>query len=86
MMTAVMEFIPIKSFLLWLPQVMRLAEIELRENLSPHMYKIIEKLAIYYPQGMYFCIKPFFKSTEYKSVRDVFLNMKKIYYNLMTKM
>jgi len=27
MVTSVMEFIPIKPFLLWLPQVMRLAEV-----------------------------------------------------------
>ena len=35
---------------------------------------------------MYFCIKQFFKSSDAKAVRDVFLNMKKIYYNLMTKL
>lgn len=51
-----------------------------------HMYKILEKISIYYPQSMYYTLKQFYKGEENKAVRDVFLNIKKIYYNLITKL
>ncbi len=50
------------------------------------MYKILEKISIYYPQVMYNTLKQFYKGDENKAVRDVFLNIKKIYYNLITKL
>jgi hypothetical protein len=50
------------------------------------MSKILEKISIYYPQIMYYTLKQFYKGEESKSVREVFLNIKKIYYNLITKL
>lgn len=66
---SVIEFIPFKPFLLWLPQLMRLADIEIKHKLDPHMYKILEKISIYYPQTMYFTLKQFFKGEENKAVK-----------------
>lgn len=34
---------------------------------------------------MYFCVKHLFRSPESRAAKAVFLNMKKIYYNLVTK-
>jgi hypothetical protein len=34
---------------------------------------------------MYFCVKHLFRSTESAAAKAVFLDMKKIYYNLITK-
>lgn len=50
------------------------------------MYKILEKTSVYYPQIMYFTLKQFYKDVEIKAVKEVFLNIKKIYYNLITKL
>jgi len=50
------------------------------------MYKILEKISVYYPQTMYFTLKQFYKEVEVKAVKEVFLNIKKIYYNLITKL
>ena len=43
MFSTVMEFIPIKPFLLWLPQIMRLAEIELKKEV-PVIYQCMFKI------------------------------------------
>ena len=90
----IMEIIPIKPFLIWLPQVLRLAHNEVREGgegeerSGQHMYKILEKLSIYYPQSMYFVIKQLFREQQdyHPCVKEVFLNIKKIFYNLVTKL
>lgn len=60
-LNSVIEFIPFKLFLLWLPQVLRLAESEIKCKQNMHMYKILEKISIYYPQSMYYTLKQFYK-------------------------
>lgn len=85
----IIEFIPFKLFLVWLPQILRLANMEKihpPKDQKEHMYKILEKISIYNPQSMYFTLKQFYKAEEIKAVKDVFLNIKKIYYNLITKL
>lgn len=84
------ETVPIKPLMMWLPQLLRLAENEQRgnenESEKPNpVFRILDKLSIYYTQTMYFCVKHLFRSTESRAAKAVFLNMKKIYYNLVTK-
>ena len=35
---------------------------------------------------MYYIIKQFFRMQDYGCVREAFLNIKKVYYNLVTKL
>lgn len=85
----VLENCHMKPFLFWLPQLIRL--FELQSKLSEIVVPILNKMAVYYPQILYFTIKPFYKyaadhALEKTNSSSPFVSMKKAYSNLISKL